>query len=273
MNPPLSASSADIVDGVHYPSSDGLPVAETAVHVLQAFRAMALLRHHFRDQADVYVIANIFWYFEKGNPKKCRSPDVMFVRGVDGAKERRSFRSWDEPADPSAIFEMTSKETAKEDVGPKKDEYERLGVREYFLFDALGEYLDTPLTGFRLQLGKYEPIAPGFDGRLRSLELGLWIVPEHHNLRYFDARTNEELLDLPDMADRVDDLQKEVEQLNRWANLAERQVGIEKERADAEKLRADTEKQRADDAERRTAELIAELTKLRANSPTPPSAE
>jgi hypothetical protein len=39
----------------------------------------------------------------------------MFIRGVSGNHERRSFRIWEEGVAPTVIFAMTSKDTRYED--------------------------------------------------------------------------------------------------------------------------------------------------------------
>jgi hypothetical protein len=41
--------------------------------------------------------------------------------------------------------------------------YQQLGVREYFLFDPLHEYLPQPLIGYRLIGNEYEPLIPADD--------------------------------------------------------------------------------------------------------------
>lgn len=48
------------------------------------------------------------------------------------------------------VIEVSSRKTRREDLGPKKGTYEMMGVQEYYLFDPLGEYLETPLVGYRL---------------------------------------------------------------------------------------------------------------------------
>ena len=47
------------------------------------------------------------------------------------------------------VFEITSRGTRLEDLGTKRALYAMLGVREYFLYDPLGEYLQPPLQGYR----------------------------------------------------------------------------------------------------------------------------
>ena len=64
---------------------------------------------------------------------------------------------------------MASESTASNDLGRKRDLYARLGITEYWRFDATGgEYYGQPLTGERLVDGEYQPyeIRTGDDGSI-----------------------------------------------------------------------------------------------------------
>lgn len=63
-----------------------------------------------------------------------------------------------------------------------------LGVREYFLFDPEGRYLDPPLVGYRLVRGDYEPIEP-VDGRLPSEVMGVHLERVGELLHLYDPQT------------------------------------------------------------------------------------
>src|SRR5438046_7767756 len=91
-----------------YPDGDGKPMAETGIHVLVMVTLITTLRHYYRHRRDVYVIGNIFFYYEEGNPAARRSPDVMVIKGVDSEPERGSFRTWEERAMPCVVIEVTS---------------------------------------------------------------------------------------------------------------------------------------------------------------------
>ncbi|MBI1831572.1 MAG: Uma2 family endonuclease [Planctomycetes bacterium] len=132
-----------------YPASDGKPMAETPIHVRLMARLLAILEYHFRRFRDVFVAANIFLYYLKGDVKKRRAPDILVAKGIKGRHPRRSFKLWIEGVSPSCIIELTSKKTTKEDLKVKKPLYRRLGVREYFLYDPLHEYLPRQLMGYR----------------------------------------------------------------------------------------------------------------------------
>jgi hypothetical protein len=81
-------------DEIIYPSSDGQPMAETSEHLLLMVALISALRHHFKQHRKVYVIGNMFLYYEKGNPAARRAPDIMVVKGVDPSLQRRSFKTW-----------------------------------------------------------------------------------------------------------------------------------------------------------------------------------
>ena len=143
---------------VEYPASDGQPMGETGIHV----NAILLLFPELADALPTtdFLAADMFWYWEKGQPKSCVAPDVMVVKGV-GRAHRRSFFTWREGgAIPCIVFEMASENTWREDMREKHQLYERLGVREYIVFDPEGEYLEPRLQGFRFVDGRYEPIVP-----------------------------------------------------------------------------------------------------------------
>jgi len=147
------ADDPDVEDGVYYPSSDGKPMAETDFHVLAIRLLLDALEDVFATRNDVYVAGNVNWFWERGNPRRRRAPDVMVVCGVEKGP-RRSLRSWREwGAVPAACFEMASERTWKKNLGQVKDDYEAAGVKEYFVFDPTREYLEAPILGFRRRGG------------------------------------------------------------------------------------------------------------------------
>jgi Uma2 family endonuclease len=191
-------------------------MGETAYHVRAIHLLFQALEDFFRDRPDVFVAADMFWYWREGDPSAVIAPDAMVVPGV-GRHDRRSFLSWEEGgAVPTAVFEMASQNTWREDLEEKFDRYEELGVREYFLFDPEGLYLVPVLQGFRLRGSAYRRLRSP-DGDLES-ELGFKLRAEGRMLRLIDAATESPI---PTRAER--------------AELAEQ----ERHRADQEKARAD----------------------------------
>jgi Uma2 family endonuclease len=210
----------------YYPSGDGEPMAETPIHVLAIMLLFEALQDFFRGRPDVYIGSNMFWYWEKGNAAARRAPDVMVIPGV-GRADRRSFFSWRENgAVPAVIFEVASEKTWQENLEEKRHEYERLGVKEYFVFDPEAIYVRPPLRGFRLAKGAYRAVKAATDGRLTSKQLGLHLAAEGRMLRLSDARSGERVL------------------------TREECIAQERQRAEAERRRAQT--------------LEAEVARLRA---------
>jgi Uma2 family endonuclease len=196
---------------VYYPSSDGEPMAETEIHVLAIIALLELLKHFLASRTDIYIAADMFWYWEEGNSAARRAPDVMVIKGV-GREVRRSFFSWRENgAVPCFIVEFASENTWREDLYEKRRLYAALGVREYFIFDPEALYLRPTLQGFRLdERGNYVPLEPDTADRLKSEELGLYLLGEGTMLRLIDAATG---LPVPTREERVGQLEAEVARL------------------------------------------------------------
>lgn len=176
---------------IDYPESDGKPMAETDTHRKQMVYLIEALDDYFRNDPQVYVAGNLFLYYEEGDPHQVVAPDVFVVKGVPKG-DRRTYKLWEEEnKGPQVVFEVTSRRTRKEDLGPKKGTYEMLGVQEYFLFDPLGEYLEPPLVGYWLEEGGYRREA---GERLVSEVLGLELRVEEEHLWLYDLETGEKLL-------------------------------------------------------------------------------
>ncbi|MEZ4525204.1 MAG: Uma2 family endonuclease [Desulfobacterales bacterium] len=217
--------------GVVYPERDGEPMGETEIHVRVILHLYQSLMHFFRHHPDVYTVADMLMYYEKGNPKAVKVPDVMVVKGVE-KHIRRNFKIWEEKTAPSVIFEITSKSTASEDIA-KTGLYTSLGVREYFLFDPLREYIEESLMGFRMDIINCRPISPDENGDFFSEELGLKLRQEGHLLRLVDPETD-----------------RAVPSLEEAALMAEKEAI----RAEEESIRAEEEALRAAEAEKRAQE-------------------
>jgi len=175
---------------VYYPESDGEPMAETDTHRKQMMYLLDALEDHFRDDPNVYVAGNLFVYYQEGDPTKFVAPDVFIVKGVP-KRNRRIYQVWKEDKGPDVVFELTSRSTQKEDLGPKKGIYEMMGAKEYFIFDPLGEYLKPRLVGFRLAEWGYRRIE---EEPLVSQVLALELRVEGKILRLIDPATGEKLL-------------------------------------------------------------------------------
>jgi Uma2 family endonuclease len=244
MNTPVLTKNQFILQPIdEYPAADGQPMAETEIHLLAMLHLIGALRYFFRKQNDIYVIGNMFLYYRKGNPKARRAPDVMVVKGIDATIRRRSYKLWEEGVAPSFVVEITSKDTQDEDTISKVSLYAALGVREYFLFDPLHEYLSQQLQGYRLVDAEYVPIQPDEDGDLYSEELGLMLSIKDSLLRIVDPKTGVYIPSLEEAAE----------------------IAVqEAQRAEQASQHAEQEAQRAEQASQRAIQAEAEVARLRA---------
>jgi hypothetical protein len=107
---------------------------------------------------------------------------------------------WEEGKGPDLVVEVTSRSTQREDREKKWQVYTALGVREYLLFDPLGEYLRPVLQGYRLVEGSYQPmpIAKTAEGGMciQSEVVGLVFRVEGGRLWLYDSVTGERLMGL-----------------------------------------------------------------------------
>jgi Uma2 family endonuclease len=133
------------------------------VYLIEALKA------YYRERDDVYVAGNLLLYYEEGDVQSRVAPDVMVVFGVV-PRQRRTYRLWAEGPSPAVVFEVTSGSTRSDDLWQKRGLYEFLGVKEYFLYDPVHEYLEPPLQGYRLVDGHFQALAAEELGRLRGEE-------------------------------------------------------------------------------------------------------
>lgn len=178
---------------VYYPDSEEFPMGETDHHAFAMILLREALQDRFASQPLVYVASNLFLYYLEGYPTKSCSPDVMVVKGV-GNHFRRVFKTWEEKAVPCTVFEIASEWTHHMDESVKPHTYARIGVKELFLFDPVGDYLRPRLQGMHLRDGEYEPLRAAADGSLVSRELKVRLVPEGPMLRLRDGKTGEPVL-------------------------------------------------------------------------------
>ena len=219
------ADSHLAVTEAYCPETDGKPMAEADVHWDQMVDLIHALREWFRGDPEVYVTGNLLMYYDEGDPKASVAPDVFMMRGVEDY-QRRTYKLWEEGKGPDLVIEVTSKSTKSEDLRRKKTLYADLGVREYFIFDPLSEWLTPTLVLHRLTRGEYVPVEAGTD-RVPSKVTGLEFGVVDSRLRMFDPATGAMLPTADEEAEarreaeaRAEDLEQEVERLRR--QLADR---------------------------------------------------
>jgi Uma2 family endonuclease len=203
---------------VHYPESDGKPMGETEIHIREIMYLFQALDELLRNTPDVYVGADMLLYYVEGNPKQVVVPDVFVTLGVPRG-QRRIYKVWEEGEPPSLIVEVTSDSTRSEDLSRKKDLYQRLGVREYILYDPLQDYLEPALQGFRMVNGRYQPMPLGPGGSIASETTGATFRIEERGVRVIDSATGKPILSNEEVRSELARLEAEIERLRRLTRL------------------------------------------------------
>jgi Uma2 family endonuclease len=234
--PPISTRAKN-----NYPTADGKPMAETDQHRDLMNRLIETLKRHFAGQERVYVSGNLLLFYEPGNRRRHVSPDVFVVKGVPN-HDRPNYLLWEEHKGPNVVIEITSSSTRREDQETKFRLYrDTLRVKEYFLFDPLGDYLEPPLQGYRLRGGQYQKVRL-VQGRLPSRTLGLHLERSGANLRLYDPVTESWLPTDKELADRGAEAEAEREALRQA--LQQSQAAQERERQVREAIEAENERLR-----------------------------
>jgi len=228
-----------------------------------------VIRFLFLGRTDYFVGGNMFIYFSERQVRTedYKGPDVFFVKGVDGKRDRLYYAIWDEGGRyPNLIIELSSPSTAEIDRTEKKDLYEQtFRTPEYFIYDPFTQKLE----GWRLDAQQhYQPLTPDERGWIWSEELGAWLGTwrgsyngsnEQVWLRLFTAEG--ELVPLWYENER-ENARKEKERAKKEKERAKKSAEAakkEKERAEKSAEAARKEKERAENAETELARLKAFL--------------
>ena len=131
------------------------------------------------------VCSDLPLHYRRGDTDATLVPDLFVALRTPRREGRRFYKLWEHPA-PDLVIEMLSESTSQNDVGPKLATYERLGVRECWLFDPEGFELPAPLAGHRLRAGRYRPVAADASGVSSSKVLGLGLHVYAGELRFRD---------------------------------------------------------------------------------------
>jgi Uma2 family endonuclease len=220
-------------------------MAETDWHRNLMLDLIETLKAHYLRHSRVYVSGNLLVFYARGDRLRHLSPDVFVVKGVP-KHDRPNYLVWRERKAPDVVIELTSSSTRDEDVEDKFELYQdTLKVREYFLFDPLGDYLDPPLRGYRLQRGKYQPIFP-VKGRLPSKVLALHLERHGRELRLYDPASGQWLPTPLERAEQAEAAQQQAFTAQQQAESARREAEAarHKTEADNERLRRELEELR-----------------------------
>ncbi|MFO0950379.1 MAG: Uma2 family endonuclease [Isosphaeraceae bacterium] len=139
-----------------YPESDGQPMAEDTLQ----FRWIVTIKEGidalFRNDPNVFVAGDLFWYPVEGKPGIRVAPDTLVVIGRPRG-DRRSYLQWEEEGiPPQVVFEVRSPSNSMREMIEKFRFYDQHGVEEYYVYDPDRHELD----GWRRNAGSLQPIDP-----------------------------------------------------------------------------------------------------------------
>lgn len=176
-------------DEICYPESHDDDMGESALHYKILAYLFCALDAYFSTNSDVNIAANMNLYYEKGNPYKYYTPDLMITFGTV-KRQRQVYKLWEEKVFPQVIFEVASERTWKSDIGEKSEFYAEFGTEEYYLLDPEREYLPLPLMAYRRQEDRLRYVQLEND-RIFSPLLNLEIIDTGKSFRLFDPQKKE----------------------------------------------------------------------------------
>jgi Uma2 family endonuclease len=241
-----------------YPTEEDL-MGETSIHRRLVTYLAAVLRWLFHKQVCA-VYENLNFYFTAVSTEKPVAPDIVVIKDTP-FEEIPSWRLGKTEPTPQVVFEILSGETWRKDLEEKLPTYGRMGVQEYFAYDANSKPLARATTqrlfGWRRdeQTGLLSPLQGWRDGRLWSRQLDSWLVPDSVFLLLYDRHGNLRLTEAEAMAQ-----QAEAEAEARQA--ADRRAQAEAEAREAADRRAQAEAEAREAADRRAQALAEKLRSL-----------
>ena len=192
-----------------------------------------------------------------------RYPDLLVAFDVDPALYRASngYIISEQGKPPDFVLEVASESTGSTDTGAKRDDYAKLGIPEYWRFDATGQYHGARLAGDRLVNGVYVPIQidqlPDNVLQGHSPALNLLLRWESGVLGLYDPATEEHIATFESERTRADR-----EQAGRMQADAARML----ERAAREQAEARAGDERAARLQERAARLQERAARLQAEA-------
>ena len=215
----LTPGGSPQAEEVFYPETDGMPLPDGLEQEPHFTDAVSTLRFHLGGPRTA-VSGDTFVYYVEGDPRKWVSPDCYVAFGVDVESMRRfnSYRVWEVGKAPDFVLEIGSSSTASNDIGPKRDLYASLGVKEYWRFDPTGgDHYGEPLVGEYLVDGEYRRFEmesePGGVTQGFSPLLALDLCWREGRLRFYDTVADRWLENYAETAARAESAEARVAEL------------------------------------------------------------
>jgi Uma2 family endonuclease len=202
------------------------------------------------------ALANVGLFHTYGEPPL--APDVMLSLKVRTSldlarKEHRSYFVWVFGKSPDVAIEFVSDRSGGEE-DYKKDEYERIGVTYYVIFDPNDRLRGGILRAFALREGSYQPIDLSWLPNV-GLGLKLWEGAYEGQAGQWLRWCDRDGVVIPTGHERAEQEHQRAEQEHQRAEQ-------ERQRAEQERQRAEQERQRAEQERQRAERLIAQLKSL-----------
>lgn len=125
-----------------YPETDGRPMAENTLQFQWIVTIQGGLDAQWRDDPQVFVAGDLFWYPVQGHPKIRLAPDIMVAFGRPKG-HRSSYLQWEEGGiAPQVVWEVLSPSNTRAEMRRKLAFYQRHGVEEYYVYDPDAETLE-----------------------------------------------------------------------------------------------------------------------------------
>lgn len=233
---------------IHYPESDGQPMAENTLQYEWIVTIKGNLDALFADRDDVFVAGDLFWYPVEGEPGIRQAPDTLVVFGRP-KEHRPSYKQWEEDGvAPQVVWEMMSPSNRRTGEMERKFQfYERYGVEEYYVYDP--EFGDV--AGWIRKDGRLTPI-PNLQGWVSPL-LGVRFEIVGKELR-LHAPNGEVFYTFQELFNKRNEAQQELEAKDREAQRAKMQAEKANQHAAQEARRAEQQAQRAAQEAQRAAQ-------------------
>lgn len=212
-------------DAVHYPDSDGEPMAENARQALIIRTLILGFERRFSGRRDAWVGGDCFWYPVQGDPRTVTAPDVIVVTDLPAPIDVRSlgsYRQWEHGPPPLLVVEVLSPSNTPADMIRKLAFYDQFGVREYWVVDPDHGLLEihwrdgdrlvpavhpeegwvSPFTSVRVSMVDGEVVVVDPDGERR------WLAPidEAHRADEAVHRADELAARVAELEQRLRDL-------------------------------------------------------------------
>jgi Uma2 family endonuclease len=219
-----------------YPETDGLPMAEGTEQYRWIVTIKGGLDIQYRDDPNVFIAGDLFWYPLEGQPGIRVAPDVMVALGRPRGG-RRSYLQWmEDNVPPQVVFEILSPGNRRQEMADKFAFFERHGVEEYYLYDPE----DKQLEGWQRTGTLLTPI-PHMEGWV-SPRLGIRFDMSGPELRIF-SREDRQFVDVPELDAQREQAEQRAEQERQEKEQARQQANRQRQRAERERQKAERERQ------------------------------